>query len=230
MPRSVITLCRLSCAGHTRCLRFIDSYSLDRLRTMQLHKSEKAKLELASRARALNVRERGALVLADGRKTRDEMQGLLQDDGRILQKLISDGYLIVLGTEGAGKTGAKNQAHARQAFYAPPLPVPSSPVSAAAPSPVPAPAPAAGPQGDNFEGKRSLATTRMFLFDICERMFSRKMPDLATHYRDQLREARDRASMLAIARDIILNVEEVAGAERADGLSERIAMLLPPEG
>jgi hypothetical protein len=200
---------------------------------MQLHKSEKARLELASRARSLNVRERGALVLADGRKTRDEMQGLLQDDGRILQKLITDGYLIVLGTESAGKTAAKTQVHARQAFYAPPLPGSTSPVSAATPSPVsvpaPAPAPAAGPQGDNFEGKRSLATTRMFLFDICERMFSRKMPDLATHYRDQLREARDRASMLAIAREIIVHVEEVAGAERADGLSERIAMLLPPE-
>jgi hypothetical protein len=196
---------------------------------MQLHKSEKAKLELASRARALNVRERGALVLADGRKTRDEMQGLLQDDGRILQKLISDGYLIVLGADSAGKTAAKTQAPARQAFYAPPLPGQPSPVSAS-PSPVLAPASAPGPQGDNFEGKRSLATTRMFLFDICERMFSKKMPDLATHYRDQLREARDRASMLAIARDIILNVEEVAGAERADGLSERIAMLLPSEG
>ncbi|MDP2818719.1 MAG: hypothetical protein Q8O29_10695 [Polaromonas sp.] len=192
---------------------------------MQLHKSEKAKLELASRERALNVRERGALVLADGRKTRDEMQGLLQDDGRILQKLITDGYLIVLGPESAGETVAKNQAQVRQAFYAPPLPGPFSPVSAVTPAPAPAP----GPQSDNFEGKRSLATTRMFLFDICERMFSKKMPDLAKHYRDQLREARDRESMMAIARDIILNVEEVAGAERADGLSERIAMLLPPE-
>lgn len=195
---------------------------------MQLHKSEKAKLELASRGRVLNMRERGALFLADGLKTRDEMQGLLQDDGSILQKLIADGYLIVLGTESAGKTAAKTQAHARQAFYAPPLPAPSSPMSAAAPAPVPAPA--AGPRGDNFEGKRSLATTRMFLFDICERMFSRKMPELAKQYRDQLREARDRVSMLAIARDIIVHVEEVAGAERADGLSERIAMLLPPEG
>lgn len=190
---------------------------------MQLHKSEKAKLELASRARALNVRERGALVLADGRKTRAEMQGLLQDDGRILQKLIADGYLIVLGPEGSGPTPAKSQPQARQAFYASPAPGASSPESTA--TAVSAP----GPQGDNFEGKRSLATTRMFLFDICERMFSKKMPELAMHYRDQLREARDRESMLAIARDIILNIEEVAGAERADGLSERIAMLLPPE-
>ncbi|WP_395059769.1 hypothetical protein [Polaromonas sp.] len=189
---------------------------------MQLHKSEKAKLELASRARVLNVRERGALFLADGLKTRDEMQGLLQDDGRILQKLIADGYLIVLGAEGAGMTPAKDPALAPQAFYAPPLPSPSLPVATAIPAPA--------PQGDNFEGKRSLATTRMFLFDICERMFVRKMPELARHYRDQLREARDRESMMAIARDIILNVQEVAGAERADGLSERIAMLLPPEG
>jgi hypothetical protein len=37
---------------------------------------------------------------------------------------------------------------------------------------------------DNFEGKRSLATTRMFLFDIVERMFVRKMPELANHLRD----------------------------------------------
>ncbi|GAB3477973.1 hypothetical protein [Polaromonas eurypsychrophila] len=194
---------------------------------MQLHRSEKAKLELASRARVLNVRERGALFLADGLKTRDQMQGLLQDDGRILQKLIVDGYLIVLGAESAGMTPVKKPALARQASYAPPLPSPSLPVAAAIPAPAPAPAP--GPQGDNFEGKRSLATTRMFLFDICERMFVRKMPELAKHYRDQLREARDRESMMAIARDIILNVEEVAGPERADGLSERIAMLLPPE-
>jgi hypothetical protein len=82
---------------------------------------------------------------------------------------------------------------------------------------------------DNFEGKRSLATTRMFLFDIVERMFTRKMPELANHYRDQLRGAKDRESMLEIARDIIINVEEIAGPDRADGLSERLAMILPPE-
>ena len=82
---------------------------------------------------------------------------------------------------------------------------------------------------DSFEGKRSLATTRMFLFDIVERMFVRKMPELANHLRDQLREARDRESMLAISRDIILHVEEIAGPDRADGLSERLAMILPSE-
>ena len=82
---------------------------------------------------------------------------------------------------------------------------------------------------DTFEGKRSLATTRMFLFDICERMFVRKNPELANQFRDQLRYARDRNSMLTTAREIIFSVEEIAGPERADGLSERLAMMLPPE-
>lgn len=35
--------------------------------------------------------------------------------------------------------------------------------------------------------------------------------------------------MMLVAGTIIFHVEEIAGAERADGLSERIAMLLPPE-
>lgn len=36
--------------------------------------------------------------------------------------------------------------------------------------------------------------------------------------------------MLAAARNMISAVEDIAGPERADSISERIAMLLPPEG
>lgn len=181
---------------------------------MPLQKTEKAKLELASKERVLNLRERSALFLADGRKTRDEMQALLQDDGSILKKLVADGYLLSAEASVAPVAAVAHETPARQAVPTRPAPLPEE---------------APKPSSDNFEGKRSLATTRMFLFDICERMFVRKMPALAAHYRDQLREARDRASMMAIAQDIILNVEEIAGPDRADGLSERIAMLLPPE-
>jgi len=69
----------------------------------------------------------------------------------------------------------------------------------------------------------------MFLFDLCERLFARRHPEWAQTFRDALREARDRESMLAVSRRILAAVEEVAGAERADTLSERIAMLLPPD-
>jgi hypothetical protein len=35
--------------------------------------------------------------------------------------------------------------------------------------------------------------------------------------------------MLAVSRDILDEVERVAGASRADSISERLAMLLPAE-
>ena len=184
---------------------------------MTLHRSDKARDELASRNRVLNLRERSALFLADGQRTHEEVQALLQDDGAILRKLMADGYLFI--GEGQPQAAAPEFQNTE-----PGNSLPAPPASAPSP-PDPAPARSA----DNFDGKRSLATTRMFLFDICERMFVRKMPAMATHYRDQLREARTRESMVAIARDIILNVEELAGPERADGLRERIAMLLPSE-
>ena len=80
---------------------------------------------------------------------------------------------------------------------------------------------------DQFEGKRSLATTRMFLFDICERMFARRNPEMAELFREALRHAKDRDTMLAVSREMIEEIETVAGHERADSISERLAMLLP---
>lgn len=178
---------------------------------MQLHRTDKAKSELAARERLLTVRERGALFLADGTKTRQEMMLLLQDTTGLLDKLVSEGYLAV-------------QASSRpEAPAVVPITVAEAAVNGQAPPVI------ERSSSDSFDGKRSLATTRMFLFDICERMFVRKLPELAARYRDQLREARDRESMLKIADEMLFTVAEIAGQERADGLSERIAMLLPFE-
>ena len=94
----------------------------------------------------------------------------------------------------------------------------------------PAPeAPAAPVAADPFDGKRSLATTRMFLFDLCERMFARRDPAQADALRDALREARERDAMLAVARTMIADIEAHAGAERAASVRERIERLLPLE-
>ncbi len=82
---------------------------------------------------------------------------------------------------------------------------------------------------DQFEGKRSLATTRMFLFDLGERMFTRRDPVLAEQFRENLRNAKDRQSMLTAGREMLAEIERIAGYERADAISERIAMLLPEE-
>jgi hypothetical protein len=95
-------------------------------------------------------------------------------------------------------------------------------------APAAAPPPQAAPAADVFDGKRSLATTRMFLFDLCERMFVRRDPIVAGQFRDQLREARDRESMLAAASAMLGEIEKLAGAERAASIRERIDKLLPP--
>ena len=195
---------------------------------MPLLKSDKARQELASRQRGLSVRERSALFLADGVRSRDELVHLLQGDIGMLQKLMQTGYLVAsetLSAQAARMTDfAVSQTAARRVL---PTTAPGAlPLIKSAH--VPSFEQALPQSTDSFEGKRSLATTRMFLFDIVERMFVRKMPELANHLRDLLREARDRETMLATAREIIENVEQIAGPDRADGLSERIAMMLPP--
>ncbi|MDM0085790.1 MULTISPECIES: hypothetical protein [unclassified Variovorax] len=154
-------------------------------------------------------------------KARDELHGgrrtlsqreralLLMADGR---RTLSDfSPLFSNRDEAAQAIEALVQRGYLQAPEAPPVAVQLPPASAA----------------DTFDGKRSLATTRMFLFDICERMFVRRDPALAQQIRDALREARDRESMLAIAALMLAEVEKSAGPERAASLRERIDRLLP---
>lgn len=205
---------------------------------MPLLKSEKARLELSSRQRTLSVRERSALFLADGVRTRDELVWLLQGDVSMLQRLMASGYLVPAESlnEKAAQQLTDFAASAPAALLVGVLPVVAVPAPGREPGGKSSPfagldvaSRAVTSSVDTFEGKRSLATTRMFLFDIVERIFVRKMPELAASLRDQLRAAKDRESMLAAARDIIMNVEEIAGPDRADGLSERLAMMLPIE-
>jgi hypothetical protein len=93
----------------------------------------------------------------------------------------------------------------------------AAPVPAPAPKPTPAqlqnfPSPettqAIQVSADQFEGKRSLATTRMFLFDICERMFARRDPVMAERFREALRNAKDRETMLAASREMLEEIEK----------------------
>ncbi|SDM81156.1 hypothetical protein [Polaromonas sp. JS666] len=179
---------------------------------MQLHKTDRARAELRPGVRTLGQRERTLLLMADGSKSAQDFRPLFDGDGEaIALRLLREGFL---------------EAHPGK--------------TAAAPAPAPAPTPAQlqnfpSPEttqaiqvsADQFEGKRSLATTRMFLFDICERMFARRDPVMAERFREALRNAKDRESMLTASRYMIEEIEKIAGHERADSISERIAMLLP---
>jgi hypothetical protein len=178
---------------------------------MRLQKTEKAREELRGGLRRLGRRERNLLILADGQKTMQDLEFMLKDEARPLAALlIRDGYLTSVSLTPAEpiRQATRNQDGGFASSDLPPVPLVSA---------------------DLFEGKRSLATTRMFLFDICERMFARRAPEQAQAFREAYRSARDRESMLLVARDMMEAVEQIAGAERADSISERIAMLLPVE-
>lgn len=165
-----------------------------------LTRTEKAKEELKPGSRTLGQRERSLLLLADGKQDEEGLAGLFGGAGAtLIEHLIEQGYLVRTSPR---TTGAK-AVPARQ--------TPSE----------------EGGHGDQFAGTRSLATARMFLFDISERMFARRDPVLAQRYRDALRQAREPAAMLAVGRALISDIEALAGSSRADGISERLARLLP---
>ena len=176
---------------------------------MLLQRTDKARNELRPGMRTLGLRERSLLLLADGNKSLFDINAVMGGQAEpIVLDLVRRGYL---------------ESAARMAETRP------TPAPVAAPAPAPTPAAPPATAADSFEGKRSLATTRMFLFDICERMFARRDPALAEQFREALRNAKDRESMLGAGREMLAAIEKAAGPERADSISQRIAMLLPPE-
>lgn len=183
---------------------------------MRLQKTDLAKKELLPGVRTLGQRERSLLLMADGMNI-SSLSNLFQGEGeKLVMQLLRSGYLSEVKPVEA--RGTRNG-----------TPPPARPDSSKVSQSVPEPAPGVPLSVDQFDGKRSLATTRMFLFDICERMFSKRSPEQAAFFRASLRDSRDRASMLAVGQEILLEIENVAGYERADSIRERIAMLLPPE-
>lgn len=201
---------------------------------MQLHKTERARAELKPGTRTLGQRERTLLLLADGSKSILDFQPLFNGEGeQIALRLLREGFLETHShpvdrlrdevTDGSTRPKiAPIQPSWQQSLH-----TPSQQAQQQQDFSSPQTTQAIQVCADQFEGKRSLATTRMFLFDICERMFARRNPEMAEFFREALRNAKDRATMLAVSREMIGEIEAVAGHERADSISERLAMLLP---
>lgn len=165
---------------------------------MLLQKTDKARLELSPGVRTLSLRERSLLLLADG-KSLSDLQAMYNGIGaQIVDNLMRQGYL----------TG--------------PAVLPDAPAPEAPQAPQ-----AASQSQDPSDALRSLAGTRMYLFDICERMFARRDPALAKQFHEALRAARDRASMLDVGEALLEEVAQMAGPERAQTIRDRMEQLLP---
>lgn len=182
-----------------------------------LTKTEKGRHELRPGHRGLGQRERALLLVSDGQHSESQMATLFNGEGRrLLDQLLEQGYLERRITR-LGRNDERDT-------------IATPPTSGRAPERVSAtPAAAATGHGDPFSGSRSVASARMFLFDLSERIFGLRDKALAHHYREALREARDPQAMLAVSRLMMTDVEVLAGTARAQSITERLNRLLPAE-
>ncbi|MEX8191354.1 hypothetical protein [Comamonas guangdongensis] len=169
---------------------------------MILQKTAKALEELQPGKRQLPQRARSVLLVAGG-KSLDEIRSLLgADHAELAQQLVAQGYLQLASAHSPG-----HSAKAQAGQIAPP-----------------ATAEAAG--ADQAPPAINMAGTRMYLFDLCERLFANRHEALAQALRTQLREARDLPTLRDAGLSLLAAVQEHAGEERAQSLQERLAALL----
>lgn len=167
---------------------------------MLLQKTAKALEELQPGTRMLPQRARSVLLMAGGKSLVELQQMLGLEHAQLAQQLMSEGYLqLQSGT-----------------------PQPNTSIQTANPAPSPA-APALAPV---TAAAMSMAGTRMYLFDLCERLFANRQEALAQSLRQQLRAARDIVSLREAGLAMLDAVQEHAGEERASALREQLSALL----
>lgn len=180
-------------------------------KTMILQKTAKAQEELQPGSRQLPQRARSLLLLAGGKRLEEIAAMLGSDHAALAQQLVEQGYLQLVS---AGTTKERSPAIHPAASLA---------KVAATPAPAPDQTAASSPPAINMAG------TRMYLFDMCERLFANRHEALAQSLRTQLREARDLSSLRSAGISLLAAVQEYAGEERAQSLRERLAALLSYE-
>lgn len=185
---------------------------------MILQKTTKAQQELQPGSRQLPQRARSVLLMAGG-KSMDEIHTMLgSDHAALAQQLVEQGYLQLIAAQ-ADKPGQLT--HALQ----PPLMAGATQIHIP-PAAVASATAQATPSASSQPPAINMAGTRMYLFDMCERLFANRHEALAQALREQLREARDLNTLRDAGLALLAAVEQHAGEERAQSLRERLAALL----
>ena len=178
---------------------------------MILQKTAKAQEELQPGSRQLPQRARSLLLLAGG-KSMEELAAMLgSDHAAMAQQLVEQGYLQLMPTSASKERSMATPPATSLANVGDGLATPALAPAEQAASSVPA---------------INMAGTRMYLFDMCERLFANRHEALAQTLRTQLREARDLSSLRSAGISLLAAVEEYAGEERAHSLREKLAALL----
>lgn len=93
--------------------------------------------------------------------------------------------------------------------------------------PAPSPAAVSEPPAVAAPPAMTLAGTRMYLFDMVERLFANRQQTVAEQLRQALREARDVQALRSVCDALLNAVAQHAGAQRAMQLSQQLVHLVP---
>lgn len=171
---------------------------------MSLNKTEKGRAALLERPADMSLLERRALILIDGKRGREQLQGLLGADILSgLDRLLREGYLV--------------DTTARASVAKPTL-------SIVAPAPVPDPASAIAesPRAAS-QSRRSLAASKMYMLDMLQ--LQRDPESVSLKAEIQTSPGEDELVYRLV--QALRHIHAVASASYAQRVSERLAEILP---
>jgi hypothetical protein len=162
-----------------------------------LSKTALGRREQQQRSQALGAKQRHVLILCDGRRSLGELCALMGDAVLPLaQDLLASGHVERVGVARA----------------APPLAPSAVPAAQLAQAVAPTP-------------RRSIALSRMYMFDMIERTLGHHSGPARAH----LRAADQSDALLLALQECLLLIEEVAGQAQADKVRAQLCTMLPED-
>ena len=184
-----------------------------------LRKTPTGRREQQQRSQALSARQRHVLILCDGRRAVGELCALMgQEAQQLTQELLAAGFVECVGLAKAAelapaevplKLTSKTSAQGSSASE----PSPSS-VSASQLARAVAPPP-----------RRSIALSRMYMFDMLERLLGGQSGPARAH----LRAADQPEALLAALQECLALIAEIAGPVQADKVWRQLCDMLPED-
>lgn len=166
-----------------------------------LCKTPAGRLEQQQRSHALGTRQRQVLILCDGRRPLGELCALMGDSVlACAQELLASGHVERIRMPDARTKG-------RAALI--PSAVPATQLAQAVAPP----------------SKRSIALSRMYMFDMIERSLGHQSGPARVH----LRAADQPDALLSALQDCLLLIAEVAGPAQADKVRAQLCTMLPED-
>lgn len=182
-----------------------------------LRKTSAGRREQQQRSQALSARQRHVLILCDGQRAIGELCALMgQEVQQFARELLAAGYVERVGLANAPElveAPLKRTSNASVQASSASEPSPSS-VAASQLAQAVAPPP-----------RRSIALSRMYMFDMLERLLGAQSGPARAH----LRAADQPEAVLAALQECLALITEIAGSVQADKVRQQLCDMLPED-